>query len=47
MHAKFKSQSFKKGDKGHRSFDFFGLFLLGHLLIQVTWWFLAADGSEI
>ena len=23
------------------------LFLLGHLLVQVTWWFLAPGGSEI
>ena len=34
-------------DIRHRSLDFVCLFLLGHLLVQVTWWFLASDGSEI
>ena len=31
----------------HRSLDFVCLFLLGHLPVQLTWRFLASDGSEI
>ena len=48
MHAKFQVAGFQtKRDIRHRSLDFVNLFLLGHLLVQVTWWFLASDGSEI
>ena len=46
--AKFQGAGFQNiGDTRHRSLDFLCLFLLGHLLVQVTWWFLASDGSEI
>ena len=48
MHAKFHVAGFQnKRDIRHYSLDFVYLFLLGHLLVQVTWWFLASDGSEI
>ena len=48
MHAKFQVTEFQnKLDVCHRSLDFVCLFLLGHLPVQVTWWFLACDGSEI
>ena len=43
----FMSQGFKIKDICHRSLYFVFLFLLGHLLVQVTWWYLASDGSEI
>ena len=48
MHAKFQVARFqnKRGIRNH-SLDFVGLFLLGHLPVQVSWWFLASDGSEI
>ena len=45
MHAKFQTAGFQ--NKSHRSLDFVCLFLLGHLLVHVTWWFLAPEGSEI
>ena len=45
MHANFQVAGLQnKRDTRHRSID---LFLRGHLLVQVTWWFLASDGSEI
>ena len=48
MHVKFQVAGFQnKRDKRHRSVDFVCLFLLEHLLVQVTWWCLASDGSEI
>ena len=48
MHAKFQVTGFQnKRDIRRRSFDFVYLFLLGHLLVQVTWWFPASDGSNI
>ena len=48
MLAKFQVTGFQnKRDIRHRSLYFVCLFLLGHLLVQVTWWFLASDGSEI
>ena len=48
MHAKFQIAGFQtKKEKRHRSLDFVWVFLLVHLLVQVTWWFLASDGSEI
>ena len=48
MYAKFQVARFQnKRDTRHRSLDFVCIFLLGHLLVQVTWWFLASDGSEI
>ena len=48
MHAKFQVAGFQnKRDIRHRSLDFVCLLLLGHLLVQVTWWFLASDGSKI
>ena len=43
----FKSGFQNKRDIPHRSLDFVCLFLLGHLLVQVTGWFLASDDSEI
>ena len=48
MHAKFQVARFqnKRGIRNH-SLHFVGLFLLGHLPVQVSWWFLASDGSEI
>ena len=48
MHAKFEVAGFlNKRDICHRSHDFVSLFLLKHLLVQVTWWFLASDAIEI
>ena len=48
MHAKFRVAGFQsKGDIRHPSLDYVSSFLLGHLLVHVTWWFLASDGSEI
>ena len=48
MYAKFQGAGFQNiGDTRHRSLDFVCLVLLGHLLVQVTWWFLGSDGSEI
>ena len=48
MHAKFQVARFQnKRDTRHRSLDFVYLFFLGQLLVYVTWWFLASDGSEI
>ena len=48
MHAKFQVTGFQnKRDIRHLSLDFVCLFLLGYLLVQVTWWFLASDGSKI
>ena len=48
MHAKFQVTGFQnKRDIRHRFLDFVCLFLLGHLLVQVTWWIFASDGSEI
>ena len=48
MHAKFQVAGFRiERDIGHRSLDFICLFLLGHLPVQVTWWFLASDSSDI
>ena len=48
MHARFQVTEFQnKRDIRHRSVDFVCLFLLGHLPVQVNWWFLASDGSEI
>ena len=40
----FKSQGFKIKEIYT---SFVCLLLLGHLLVQVTWWFLASDGIEI
>ena len=48
MHAKFRVAEFQsKGDIRHPSLNYVCLFLLGHLPVQVTWWFLTSDGSEI
>ena len=48
MHAKFQVAGFQnKRDIRHPSFDYVCLFFLGHLLVHVTLWFLASDGSEI
>ena len=48
IHANFQVAVYQnKGDILHRPLDFVCLFLLGHLLIQVTSCFLAYDGSEI
>ena len=48
MHAKFQVAGFQtKKDIRHRSLNNVCLFLLEHLLVHVTWWFLASDGSEI
>ena len=48
MHAKFEVAGFQnKTDICHCSRDFVSFFLLEHLLVQVTWWFLASDASEI
>ena len=50
MHAKFQVPGFQNTrDIQHCSLDLpvVCLFLLGHLLVQVTWWFLSSDGSEI
>ena len=47
MHSKFQVAEFhNKRDTLHRSLDVICLFLLGHLPVQVTWWFLASDRSE-
>ena len=44
MHAKFQVAGFQtKKDIGHRSLIITSVYLLVH----VTWWFLASDGSEI
>ena len=46
MHAKFQTAGFQtKRDVCHRSLDFVCLFLLGHLLVQVIWWFLAVGST--
>ena len=37
-------QGFRTFVRNDRSLDFVCLLLLGHLPIQVTWWFLASDG---
>ena len=48
MHVKFQVAGFQnKRGLRHRSLDFVCLFLLGHLPVKVTWWFLTSDGSEI
>ena len=48
MHDKFQIAGFqKKRDIHHRSLSFICLFLLGHLPVQVTLWFLASDSREI
>ena len=48
MQAKFQVDGFQnKRDIRHRFHDFICLFLLGHLPVQLNWWFLASDGSEI
>ena len=48
IHAKFQVAEFQnKRDLRHGSLDFVWLFLLGQIPVQVTWWFLASDGSEI
>ena len=48
MHAKLQVAGFQnKRDIRHRSLDFVCLFLLEHLLVQVTWWNFASDDSEI
>lgn len=47
-HAKLNVAGFQnKFDKHHRSLELVCLLLLGHLPVQVSWWFLAADGREI
>ena len=47
MHAKFQVVGFQnKTEKRHRFHNFVCLFLLGHLLVQVTWYILASDDSE-
>ena len=48
MYAKFQvARSQSKRDIRHRPpLDFVCLFLLGHKLVQVTWLFLASDGSK-
>ena len=47
MHAKILVEGFQtKRDIRHRSLDFVLLYLLGHLPVKMTWWFLASDGSE-
>ena len=48
MHAKCQVAWFQnKRDLRHRSLYFAYLFLIGHLLVQMTWWFLVSDVSEI
>ena len=48
IHAKFQVAEFQnKRDLRHGSLDFVWLFLLVHIPVQVTWWFLASEGSEI
>ena len=48
MHAKFQVAGFQNKGDVRQPFSRFRLFiLLGHLLVQVTWWFLASEGSEI
>ena len=48
MHAKFQVAGFQnKIVTRQRSLDFVCLFLLGNLLVQVTWRFIAFDGSKI
>ena len=48
MHAKFQVARFQNKRDVRQPFSRFRLFiLLGHLLVHVTWWFLATDGSEI
>ena len=48
MNAKFQVTGFQNDrDMRHRSLDVVCLFLIGQLPVQVTWWFLASDGSEI
>ena len=47
-HAKFQVAEFQnKRDIRHCSLDFVCLFSLEHLPVQVTWWFLDSEGSEI
>ena len=48
MRVHFQVAGFQtKRDIRHRFLDFICLFSLGQLLVQVTCWFLASDGSEI
>ena len=48
IHANFQVAGYQnKGDTLHCPLDFVCLFLLGHLLVQITLCFLAYDGSEI
>ena len=48
MHAKIQVAGFQNKKDKHHCFSYLVcLFLLGHLPVQVSSWFLASDGSEI
>ena len=47
MHVKLIAVLQNKRDIRHRSFDFVGLFLLEHLSVKVSCWFLASHSSKI